>query len=113
MRKPGKLPGSCIQASYEKEYGRDVFEMQREGVQSGQNVLVCAIVHSLCPIPSDKQYQVVDDLIATGGSASAAGDLVSQLGGNVVSYLFVVSLPFLKGSDKLNAPSWSIVEAED
>lgn len=57
--------------------------------------------------------QIVDDLIATGGSAYAAGDLVSKLGGNVVSYLFVVGLPFLKGADKLNAPSWWLVEAED
>lgn len=57
--------------------------------------------------------QVVDDLIATGGSAYAAGDLVGQLGGNVAAYLFVVGLPFLKGAEKLKAPSWWLVEAAD
>ncbi|KAH9843813.1 phosphoribosyltransferase-like protein [Rhodofomes roseus] len=95
VRKQGKLPGTCVTATYEKEYGADSFEMQEEGIKPGQNVVV------------------VDDLIATGGSAKAAGQLVNKLGGNVLEYLFVIELPFLKGTQQLDAPVYSMIQADD
>ncbi len=55
----------------------------------------------------------LSDLIATGGSAAAAGQLIAKSGGKTLEYLFVVSLPFLKGEEKLDAPSYSLVQAED
>ena len=94
VRKQGKLPGACVQATFEKEYGADVFEMQRDAIPAGANVLV------------------VDDLIATGGSAAAAGSLVRQLQARVVEYVFVVSIPCLKGADKLDAPEYHLVEMD-
>ncbi|KAK4057540.1 adenine phosphoribosyltransferase [Microbotryomycetes sp. JL221] len=93
VRKPGKLPGKCITATYEKEYGKDEFQMQQGSIKPGQTVLV------------------VDDLIATGGSASAAGELVEKSSGTVAEYLFVIGIDPLKGYEKLNAPSYAIVKA--
>lgn len=95
VRKKGKLPGKCISATYEKEYGVDVFEMQEESIKPGQNVVV------------------IDDLIATGGSAKAAGDLVRQQGGKTLEYLFVIELTFLQGKDKLDAPLYSVIQSDD
>ncbi|KAG6813485.1 hypothetical protein H0H92_010510 [Tricholoma furcatifolium] len=95
VRKRGKLPGECVSASYEKEYGTDVFEMQADAITPGQNVVV------------------VDDLIATGGSAKAAGELIAKMGGKTLEYLFIIELTFLKGGDKLDAPLYSIVQADD
>lgn len=91
VRKVGKLPGECVQASYQKEYGQDVFEMQKEGLAPNSRVLV------------------IDDLIATGGSAKAAGELVAKCGSTVVEYVFVVAIPFLKGADQLDAPTYQYV----
>lgn len=91
VRKQGKLPGQCVQATYEKEYGQDIFEMQAGSIKQGSNVLV------------------IDDLIATGGSARAAGELVEKLGSKTIEYVFVVGLPFLNGASKLNAPSYQYV----
>lgn len=91
VRKRGKLPGTCEQATFMKEYGEDVFEMQKDAIPAGANVLV------------------VDDLIATGGSAAAAGELVRKLGATTVEYLFIVAIPFLKGADKLDAPEYQYV----
>ncbi|KAI0733362.1 phosphoribosyltransferase-like protein [Fomitopsis betulina] len=95
VRKQGKLPGKVVTASYEKEYGTDSFEIQEDAIKPGQNVVV------------------VDDLIATGGSAKAAGQLVTKLGGKVLEYIFVIELPFLKGSQHLDAPIYSLVQADD
>jgi len=95
VRKKGKLPGECATASYEKEYGVDSFEMQADAIQPGQSVVV------------------VDDLIATGGSASAAGQLVKKLGGTVLEYLFIIELTFLKAAKKLDAPLYSIIQSDD
>lgn len=53
------------------------------------------------------------DLIATGGSAAAAGELIKKAGGITLEYLFIVSLPFLKGHEKLDAPIYAMIEAED
>ncbi|KAH8596624.1 adenine phosphoribosyltransferase [Bisporella sp. PMI_857] len=86
VRKAGKLPGPTAEASFEKEYGQDFFHIQKDAVKPGQKVLV------------------VDDIIATGGSAAAAGKLVEQLGGTLIGYLFILELDFLKGRDKLTAP---------
>ncbi|ROW07776.1 hypothetical protein VMCG_03413 [Cytospora schulzeri] len=84
VRKRGKLPGPCVTAEYMKEYGADYFQIQEDAIKPGQTVLI------------------VDDIIATGGSAAAAGDLVKQLGGTLVGFLFIVEIPFLKGRDKLD-----------
>ncbi|KAH7319370.1 adenine phosphoribosyltransferase [Rhexocercosporidium sp. MPI-PUGE-AT-0058] len=86
VRKRGKLPGPTSEAAFEKEYGQDFFQIQADAVKKGQKVLV------------------VDDIIATGGSAAAAGQLVEQLGGDLVGFLFILELDFLKGRDKLTAP---------
>ncbi|KAI3392126.1 hypothetical protein diail_6138 [Diaporthe ilicicola] len=85
VRKQGKLPGPCVTAEYTKEYGVDYFQMQEGAIRPGQKVLV------------------VDDIIATGGSAAAAGDLIKQLGGTLVGYLFIIEIQFLKGRDKLDS----------
>ncbi|KAK0657144.1 phosphoribosyltransferase-like protein [Cercophora newfieldiana] len=87
VRKQGKMPGPCVTAAYEKEYGTDYFQMQEGAIKPGQTVLV------------------VDDIIATGGSAAAAGDLVKKLGGDLVGYLFILEIPFLKGREKLGGIS--------
>lgn len=92
VRKPGKLPGQCISAAYTKEYGTDVFEMQEGSIKAGQKVVI------------------VDDLIATGGSAVAAIELVRKCKAEVVKCLFVVELPGLKCVEKLNAPVYSMLQ---
>lgn len=93
IRKKGKLPGPCVTAAYEKEYGTDFFQMQEDAIKPGQKVLV------------------VDDIIATGGSAAAAGTLVKQLGGDLMGYLFILEIPFLKGREKLGGlPTVTLLE---
>lgn len=83
VRKPGKLPYDTHSASYELEYGTDSLEIHIDAI--GQNARVL----------------IVDDLIATGGTAAATAQLVSKLGGEVVECAFVIELSFLKGRDKL------------
>lgn len=95
IRKPGKLPGECVQASYEKEYGSDMLEMQKHAIKKGSNVIV------------------VDDIIATGGSAKAAGELLKMVGGNVLEYDFLMELDFLKGRDKLDAPVFALLNGQE
>lgn len=82
-RKPGKLPWETIRETYALEYGTDALEMHRDAVRSGQAVLI------------------VDDLLATGGTAAAAVRLAEKLGGRVVGLAFVVELSFLGGREKL------------
>ncbi|SHG16469.1 adenine phosphoribosyltransferase [Flagellimonas flava] len=84
VRKKGKLPYETISESYELEYGTDVLEMHTDAIQKGDRVLV----H--------------DDVLATGGTASAVCKLVEQLGGEVIQCNFLIQLTFLKGADKLN-----------
>ncbi|KAH7319991.1 phosphoribosyltransferase-like protein [Stachybotrys elegans] len=91
VRKQGKLPGPCVTAEYVKEYGKDLFQMQEDAIKEGQNVLI------------------VDDIIATGGSAKAASDLVAQLKGNVVGFLFILEIPGLNGREKLGGAPTSIL----
>ena len=82
-RKFGKLPGRTVREQYSLEYGEDVLEIQADSLQPGQRAVV------------------VDDLLATGGTAAAAGSLVEQLGGSVEAMLFLVELEGLGGRDKL------------
>ncbi|KAK4171718.1 putative adenine phosphoribosyltransferase [Triangularia setosa] len=96
VRKKGKMPGPCVTAAYEKEYGTDFFQMQEGAIKPGQKVLV------------------VDDIIATGGSAAAAGSLVKQLGGELVGYLFILEIAFLKGREKLGGvPTITLLETDE
>ena len=83
IRKPGKLPSATIAQSYELEYGSDTLEIHQNAIQEGQRVLI------------------VDDLLATGGTACAANDLVRKAGGNVIGIAFLVELEFLKGRERL------------
>ena len=84
MRKPGKLPAAVTRAEYELEYGTDSLEIHTDAVQPGQRVVI------------------VDDLLATGGTAAAAVRLVEDLGGEVAGILFLVELDFLGGRKRLD-----------
>lgn len=95
VRKPGKLPGPTLSAEFEKEYGTDAFEIQQDVIPKGSRVVI------------------VDDILATGGSASAAGELVKKAGGEVLEYLFVMELDFLKGREKLGAPVFTLLSGQD
>jgi len=83
VRKPGKLPAATARVEYELEYGSNALEMHRDAVQKGQRVLI------------------VDDLLATGGTAEATAKLATQLGAEIAGLCFVVELDFLKGREKL------------
>ena len=91
VRKPGKLPSSTIKASYSLEYGTDSLEMHADAVRKGQRVLI------------------VDDLLATGGTARATLDLVTQLGGQVYALAFLIELVALNGRAKLAGEQVSAV----
>lgn len=90
IRKEGKLPYDKISHAYDLEYGSAVIEMHTDAVSNGQRVLI----H--------------DDLLATGGSAAAAAELIKKSGGQVVGFDFLVSLDFLKGEEKLKSYSDNI-----
>lgn len=83
VRKMGKLPAETLRQEYELEYGTDSVEMHKDAIEPGQKVLI------------------VDDLIATGGSAAATARLVERLGGKVVGIAFLIELAFLDGVEKL------------
>ena len=91
VRKLGKLPAATIRASYDLEYGSDTLEMHRDGVQPGQRILI------------------VDDLLATGGTASATVDLVRQAGGEIEGVAFLIELVALGGRGKLAGENVSAV----
>ncbi len=82
IRKPGKLPAETIKQSYTLEYGEDMLEIHKDAIQPGDRVLL----H--------------DDLLATGGTARAACDLIEKAGGEVVQVSFIIELSFLGGRDK-------------
>ena len=82
-RKPGKLPGKTAKEEYELEYGKDAIEIHVDSIQPGQRVVI------------------LDDLLATGGTALAAAKLVERLEGKVVGLLFLIELEFLKGRERL------------
>jgi adenine phosphoribosyltransferase len=83
VRKPGKLPWACVRESYALEYGTDTLEMHEDAVKKGQRVLI------------------VDDLLATGGTARATTDLVKKIGGTVHALAFLIELVGLNGRAKL------------
>jgi len=83
IRKPGKLPGARGRVEYALEYGTDALEMHRDAVGQGDRVLI------------------VDDVLATGGTAEAAAKLVRAHGAQVVGFTFLIELDFLKGRERL------------
>lgn len=90
VRKAGKLPGKTAKLSYTIEYGKDTIEIQKDILEKGQRVIIC------------------DDLLATGGTAKAAGKLVEKVGGEIVGFAFIIELTELngiKGLSKYNCKS--------
>lgn len=85
LRKPGKLPGDTYRSSYELEYGSDALEIQADAVQPGERIVL------------------VDDVVATGGTALAGIELVRQCGGEVAEFCSVIDLPDLGGSERIRA----------
>lgn len=90
IRKKGKLPGETISHEYELEYGTDTVEIHRDAINKGDRVLV------------------VDDLLATGGTAMAAVSLIEKLGGVIAELAFVVDLPDLMGSKRITDRGYNI-----
>jgi len=83
VRKPGKLPAATTRVEYDLEYGSNILEVHQDAIEKGQRVLI------------------VDDLLATGGTAEATAQLATKLGADIAGLAFVVELDFLKGRDKL------------
>jgi len=95
VRKPKKLPWKTAGVTYQLEYGTDMLEIHEDGIAPGQHALIC------------------DDLLATGGTASAALELVRKLGGKVVGAAFAVELSFLGGRQKLEGvDTFSLIKYE-
>jgi adenine phosphoribosyltransferase len=90
IRKAGKLPGRTLKKSYDIEYGSSVMEIQKEAVKYNQKVLIA------------------DDLVATGGTAKAAAQLVEELGGIVVGFAIVIELGSLNGAEKLRKMGYQV-----
>ncbi|MEK7653634.1 MAG: adenine phosphoribosyltransferase [Patescibacteria group bacterium] len=90
IRKKGKLPADTEREEYALEYGTDIIEIHKDAIYPGERVLI------------------VDDLIATGGTALAAAKLVKRLGGEVVELAFIVDLPDLGGSRKLKEAGFNV-----
>ena len=90
IRKPGKLPGDKIGHDYELEYGSDRVELHRDAIQPGEKILL------------------VDDLVATGGTALAAATLIDKAGGEVVECCFVIDLPDVGGRKRLEQASYVV-----
>ena len=84
VRKPKKLPFECVSVTYDLEYGTDTLEMHKDAIGNGSRVLI------------------VDDLLATGGTAAAAARMVREAGGIVVGVAVVIELTFLQGRSRLN-----------
>jgi adenine phosphoribosyltransferase len=85
VRKEKKLPAACARIEYALEYGTDVLEIHKDAIDPGQNVLI------------------IDDVLATGGTAAAVGKLVEMLHGRVAGFGFILELDFLKGRRKLTS----------
>ena len=91
VRKPNKLPADTIKETYDLEYGTDTIEMHADAVKAGDRVLV------------------IDDLLATGGTAVAACNLVKKAGADVVASAFIIELDPLKGREKIEASGVNVV----
>ncbi|NUQ69267.1 MAG: adenine phosphoribosyltransferase [Chthonomonadales bacterium] len=85
LRKPGKLPYRTTSEEYELEYGSSAIEIHVDAINAGERVVI------------------IDDLLATGGTAAAANRLIARAGGVIAGSMFVIELGFLKGRDKLTA----------
>jgi len=83
VRKPGKLPAATVKVEYDLEYGSNCLEVHEDAIEKGQRVLI------------------VDDLLATGGTAAATAQLAKSLGADIAGLAFVVELDFLNGRDKM------------
>lgn len=93
VRKPGKLPAETYRHTYSLEYGEDSLEIHRDAFPPGSKILV------------------LDDLLATGGTALASAKLVEELEGEVTAIIFLIELTFLKGRDKLKRyPVFSLIK---
>ncbi|MEO5349095.1 MAG: adenine phosphoribosyltransferase [Magnetococcus sp. YQC-3] len=90
IRKKGKLPGETVSQEYALEYGTDTMEIHKDAIAPGQKVLI------------------IDDLLATGGTAAAAAALVEKLGGKVIEMAFIVNLPDIGGEKRLKAMGYSL-----
>ncbi|WP_269612926.1 adenine phosphoribosyltransferase [Prochlorococcus marinus] len=84
IRKPNKLPGNVVGVNYKLEYGEDRLEIQQNSIEKNSKIII------------------IDDLLATGGTASAAGDLIREAGGNLIGYAFLVELTELQGRKRLD-----------
>ncbi len=91
VRKPGKLPADTESIEYELEYGTDKLEIHKDAIKPGQRLVV------------------LDDLLATGGTAAATAQLVKNQGGEVVECAFAIELAFLEGGKKIDAPCFSLI----
>jgi len=87
IRKKGKLPSTTREAAYELEYGEAIVEIHEDAIKAGENILL------------------IDDLLATGGTAEAALKLLDELGANIISVSFLIELTFLGGRSKLSTRS--------
>ena len=94
VRKKGKLPGETTSYTYDLEYGSDTIEIQADALHAGQKVVV------------------LDDLLATGGTAVAAVELLRSAGANVLAAGFIIELNFLHGRNRLDMPVHSLAEYE-
>lgn len=91
IRKAGKLPGKRVSVKYDCEYGKGILEMHTELFKEGTKVLI------------------FDDVLATGGTARAAAELVKKAGGEVIGYCFLIEINVLRGRDKLQHPVYSLM----
>ena len=90
IRKAGKLPGKTLKKSYDIEYGSAIMELQQNAIKKGENILIA------------------DDLIATGGTAVAAAQLIEEVGGKVAGFAFIIELSDLHGADRLRKMGYNV-----
>jgi adenine phosphoribosyltransferase len=90
VRKVGKLPGRTLKRSYDIEYGSATMELQQSAIKKGESILIA------------------DDLIATGGTAVAAAQLIEELGGRVAGFAFIIELADLHGADRLRKMDYTV-----
>ena len=90
VRKAGKLPGRTLKKSYDIEYGSAIMELQETAIKKGENILIA------------------DDLIATGGTAVAAAQLIEEVGGKVAGFAFIIELADLHGADRLRKMGYKV-----